>query len=163
MASQVDFSICPLASESTDFSDDFDCSKEGLKYIAGFIAKKFRIKYPHLGTKTIDKADVEDFDSKWIIALSRGGLTLPSKEFLSKICLFEKIFKEIHGNGLNTQHGVIETTIQYILKRFPEFPRDIIKKFVRTRTFIRIKELNCRIKNSTNKKRSANKFKHFTS
>jgi hypothetical protein len=133
-----------------------------LKYIAGFIAKKFCLKYPHLGIKTVDKADVQNYDSEWILALSRGGLTLPSKEFLSKIFWFENIFKEIHGNGLNTQHRVIETAIQYILKRFPDFPRDIIKKFVRIRTFIRIKELNRRIKNSTHKRRNANKFKHFT-
>ena len=53
LASQATFSICPLTSESAHFSDyGFDCSKEGLKYIAGYLAHKFRFKYPHLGLKT---------------------------------------------------------------------------------------------------------------
>jgi hypothetical protein len=151
--------------ENFDFSQSFDCSKEGLKYVAGFLSHKFRIKYPHLGTKTRDKTDFEQSDSPWITALSRGGLTLPSNDFLKQIFLFEKIFKEIHGtNGLNTQYKVMGTTISHISAKFPDFPFEIIKTYVRTRTFIRIKYLNQRLKKEKEEKKRSRDFKkkkHF--
>ena len=166
MTAQAYFSICPLPSELVDSSDDdFDCSKEGLKYIAGYLAHKFRIKYPDLGTRTDAAASFKNHsESKWITALSRGGLMLPSHEFLSKMIQFEKIFKEVHGNGLNTQYKVMQTTIEHILQSFPDFPLEIIKKYVRTRTFIRIKELNNKIRKTkeANRKRNVKKVKHFT-
>ena len=89
---------------------------------------------------------------------------LPSHEFLSKMIQFEKIFKEVHGNGLNTQYKVMQTTIEHIVQSFSDFPLEIIKKYVRTRTFIRMKELNNKIRKSkeANKKRNVKKVKHFT-
>ena len=149
-----------------DFSDDdFDCSTEGLKYIAGYLAHKFRLKYPDLGTRTDDSSSFQNHsESKWITALSRGGLMLPSSKFLSKMIQFEKVFKEVHGNGLNTQYKVMQTTIDHIMQSFPDFPIEIVKKYVRTRTFIRIKELNNKIRKAkeANKKRNVKKVKHFT-
>ena len=140
LASQATFSICPLTSESAHFSDyGFDCSKEGLKHIAGYLAHKFRFKYPHLGLKTFEPSEENFTESKWISALSRGGLTLPSQAFLSNIVSFEKVLKEIQGNGLNTQYKVMQTTIDHILERFPNFPPDIVKNMFKPALSFKLK------------------------
>ena len=43
--------IMEATTDSTNFSN-FDCGTEGLKYVAGYLAHAFRIKYPTLGCKT---------------------------------------------------------------------------------------------------------------
>ena len=116
--------IMEATTDSTNFSN-FDCGTEGLKYVAGYLAHAFRIKYPTLGCKT--SLFRESFFTKtsapWILSLSRGGLTV---------------------------HKVREG--------------DIVKKFVRTRTFIRIKFLNHQLQAEAQslRARNAEKNKHFS-
>jgi len=98
----------------------------------------------------------------WIATLSRGGLTVPSEQFLRTVQTFELVFKEIHGDGLNTQYKVMETNIQIISSRFPTVPVEVVKKYVRTRTFIRIKHLNLLLKAEKDLRRNKRKLKHFT-
>lgn len=143
-------------SENADASQTFDCADEGLKYVAGFLAHKFRQKYPELGCKTRDLVNPGQTISPWISALSRGGLTLPSDSFLKQVRLFEEVFKDIHGkNGLNAQYRVMETTEKQILGRFKSVPAEVVKKYVRTRTFIRIKFLNQKVKVEKEAKRKS--------
>jgi hypothetical protein len=141
-----------------------DCSLEGLKYVAGYLAHKLRVKYPELGSRTSEQYAFAQATAPWISTLSRGGLTVPSVQFMENILAFEELFKEIHGDGLNTQHKVMQTTIEYITLKFPSIPNEIIKKYVRTRTFIRIKFLNHQLKaeDEARKLRNLNKRKHFT-
>ncbi|QQP52594.1 Hypothetical protein FKW44_004785, partial [Caligus rogercresseyi] len=42
------------------------CSEQGLAYIAGFLAKKFKDAYPNLGKKTCDFGSYEETTSPWI-------------------------------------------------------------------------------------------------
>ena len=153
------------SSEYPDSSIVFDCPTEALKYVAGFLAHKLRDKYPDLGEKTSETLSGARTESPWIHALSRGGLTAPSSDFMRKIISFEKIFKNIHGNSLYREEKVISFTIASIVKQFPKFPLDVIKKYVRTRIFIRIKFLNHQIRTEkeAKKNRNARKTKHFVS
>ena len=134
--------------------------------MAGYLAHKFRQKYPELGCKTREASNQGQSSSTWISALSRGGLTLPSDNFFKQVRLFEEVFKDIHGkNGLNAQHKVMATTEHQILCRFKSVPVDVVKKYVRTRTFIRIKFLNQRLKEekeTKKKNRNLAKKRHFT-
>ena len=153
-------------SENLDSSQSFDCSQEGLKYLAGFLAHKFRLKYPELGCKTKDVSNLAQNNSPWISALSRGGLTLPSDHFLNQVRQFEEVFRDIHGkNGLNAQYQVMETTVKQIQARFKSVPGDVVRKYVRTRTFFRIKFLNQKLreeKEAKKKNRDLVKKRHFT-
>jgi hypothetical protein len=136
---------------------------EGLKYVAGFLAFKFRNTYPDLGSKTCEHYVFEKKECPWIFDLSRGGLTAPSPEFVDKILQFEKIFSSLHGSGISKEAKVVQKTIEKISEAFPHFPVDIIKKYSRTRTFIRMKFLNHNLKVETEAIRARNSAKkiHF--
>ena len=103
-------------------------------------------------------------DCPWILALSRGGLTVPTKDFNDIMLQFEDVFEQIHGSTISKQKNVIKSVTQLICDRFPDFPTEVIHTFVKTRTFIRIKHLNrqLKIEAEATKKRNAEKRKHFT-
>ena len=86
----------------------FDCQSEGLKYVAGYIASKFATTYPELGQKTSDFCIFERTTSPWINALSKGGLVVPSEDFLSKVYQLEKIFQSVHGSEVLSECNVIK-------------------------------------------------------
>jgi uncharacterized protein YwlG (UPF0340 family) len=72
-----------------------------------------------------------------------------------------------HGNQnskwrINKDPGVIETLAARISIDFPDTDISIIKKYVRIRTFIRIKYLNDRIQDAKIRKRNFRKKKQFT-
>ena len=70
-------------SHSSDWSQaSNDCWTQGLAYIAGYFARKFAVKYPHLGGETCDINFVERTSTPWIIHLSNGRLSAPSEQVL---------------------------------------------------------------------------------
>ena len=151
-------------SELSKSSKTFNCSDQGFKYVVGYLARSFQNQYPQFGEKTCETPIFEEVDSPWIYALSRGGLTAPSREFIQTIQNFEEIFKSTHGETLCKKGKLIGSMVEKITKAFPDFPPEVIKKYVRTRTFIRIRDLNYLIKaeNEARKARNAEKRKHFT-
>ena len=153
-------SVSPSSSKKTQF-----CEREGQKYIAGYLAAAFHVKYPDFGEKTCDKSIFEPNNSPWIYALSRGGLTVPSAELVNKVNEFDKIFDSIHGSDICRKPNVIKRLTEAISTHFPAFPHEVIQKFSKTRTFIRIKTLNEQLKVEAEsiKARNALKRKHFTS
>ena len=69
---------------------------EGLKYIAGYVARKFKIKYPSLGDETRRlELDNDHFD--WIQFLSNGYLIYPSDDLINVANIMEKQFVLFHG------------------------------------------------------------------
>ena len=62
----------------------FDCSREGLAYISGFLALKLSADFPDLGAKTSEISHIVG-PSKfpWLSALSRGGLVQPVQNVCS--------------------------------------------------------------------------------
>ena len=132
--------------------------------LLGFLAHKYRIKYPQFGEKTCQISTRTQNNCHWILALSRGGLTAPSKEFENIMHKFEDIFNGIHGQTISKCKSVIRSVTKIISQKFPDFPSEVIHTFVKTRTFIRIKHLNgqLKIEADSTKKRNAEKKKHFT-
>ena len=157
--------IMEATTDSTNFSN-FDCGTEGLKYVAGYLAHAFRIKYPTLGCKT--SLFRESFFTKtsapWILSLSRGGLTVPSQAFFENICKFENVFCDFHGKTVSREKQVVEALTSKIMTLHKVREGDIVKKFVRTRTFIRIKFLNHQLQAEAQslRARNAEKNKHFS-
>ena len=153
-----------VSSVLKDSPKKFDCGEEGLAYLAGYyIAHKFCSIYPELGTKTCDFHLFHEDSSPWITQLSRGGLVKPSEDFLKTVKEFEKLFEEFHSDKINTTKVVISKLVENLQKQHPTVPTQLIKKFARTRTFIRLKHLNQDIKTASLLKRNIQQKKQFSS
>ena len=157
-------SPAPKEPELPKCSQTFDCEDEGFKYVVGFLAFKFRDKYPNFGEKTCETPSFEKNNCPWIYALSRGGLTAPSSDFVAIIQKFNNIFCAVHGSSLCKEGKLMGSMIDRISNEFPDFPLEVIQKFVKTQTSIRIKRLNhfLKVENEARKARNAEKRKHFT-
>lgn len=123
----------------------FDCEAEGLKYLAGYIAAKHIKDYPELGQKTCDMPIFPKSSAPWITALSRGGLVVPSDDFLAKIYAMEKVFHGMHGSEISPEKFIIKKLSARLADKFPSVPEVVVKKYAKTRTFIRLKFLNCKL------------------
>lgn len=141
-----------------------------LSFLAGYIA--YRIKKRGIqtsynyGHKTGQIGGPSG--ATWISTLSRGGLIEPSSEWLITIEQFEEEFHSFHGNNLNKSINVMKTLIDNIKLKYPVIDEFAITCYVRTRSFIRMKELNkkssmkrlsSRSLNDDKKRKKTNKMK----
>lgn len=79
---------------------------EGLKYIAGYVARRFRIKYPFLGDET-RKLEIANDDLDWIQFLSNGYLIYLSENLSNVANVMEKEFVLFHGTfGLSKETSI---------------------------------------------------------
>ena len=149
----------PLISQA-----ELDPGNEALKYLAGYLAHKFRFQFPCFGNKTNTPSGFQQLSFPWIAALTRGGLTFPTLEFVSKVQQLEETFISIHGDSLKKGPGLIKNASELMLRKHQSLlPDEVIKAFVKTRTFIRIKELNHRLRRDVDKAKQRNEAKmaHF--
>ena len=135
-----------------------DCHFQGLTYVAGFIASKFKLKYPHLGSKTGEILQKSSINS-WIMRISEGGLIAPSEKFLCDIIKMEAEFKSFHNitswNSINRGAWVIDRFAQRLYEKFGNlYDPKIYALFAKTRTHIRIKQINRKQKERDDKDRA---------
>ena len=140
-----------------------DCHFQGLTYVAGFIASKFKHKYPELGTKTKEVLEKSSINS-WIMRISDGGLLAPSEKFLCSVIEFEKEFrlfhKITHWKSINRDAWVIDNFAQRLEKKFGDmYDKKIYALFAKTRTHIRIKQINIKQKELDDKERAKKRQK----
>ena len=65
-----------------------EISEQGLIYVCGWLAFKFKKEYSQLGEKT---CNLNTFNiSPWLRCLSKGGLMQPSQYLVSCVKRFEK-------------------------------------------------------------------------
>lgn len=115
---------------------EIDC----LEYVTGAVARKFITKYPHLG-----KINDNDRNSSWIDHLSKGHLIIPSDELMLTAKIVDLVFKDYHTNkGLNNKPNVIINVVNRVINNMKNniVPMEVIKCLVRTRTFLRINNMN---------------------
>ena len=124
---------------------------EGYLYWAGWLANKFRYKYRNdnfgLPTAELDRMDyTREFGEvpAWIGALSKGGLTVPSKSFKKLLEKFELVFRDLHGDTLSYEKGIVCTLRETILARVQEAKNmpDLVRTYARSRFFLRLRHLN---------------------
>lgn len=126
--------------EKSHFSNRI--SNKSLKYIAGYVAFRFKekLKNLNLGSKShIFKNTFEVPD--WIHIISRGNLVDPSKEMFEIAKSTNTIFENYHGNLLSKEDKVTELVVKHNSLE-NKFLREYIHCLVRTRTYIRLKEIN---------------------
>ncbi|KAJ3640227.1 hypothetical protein Zmor_003540 [Zophobas morio] len=139
--------------------EDNKISTEGLRYVAGYVAHRFRHKYPHLGTPAENVP--HSFEADWIQFLSRGNLLQPSSDLLHAAELLETLFLTFHGTQINKQPYIIKYLVQQLKRHLPEnmLADEVYHCLVRTRTFIRIRELNKRSFYANLKRQNKRKIK----
>ncbi len=136
-----------------------DCSSEALKYLAGYVAHKFKDRYPELSQQgSVDPP----ISCPWIDTYSYGGLTKPSQEWLEQYERIEGEFNNFHGNGIQKDAQIIEKFGKHLVIKFPTVSKDILKFCSKMRTHIRIKYLRTCYKSNFEQKKNQKKMKHFT-
>ncbi|KAJ8938914.1 hypothetical protein NQ314_011290 [Rhamnusium bicolor] len=122
--------------------------KDGLLYIAGYLAKKHLKDHPYIGQYTYESKEVINLHSysipSWIESLSFGGLIQPSDKWAQQVEKMEKYFNKFHKENFRQGKHIVKRTINYITKKVSEMQisHELIKSFCRQRVFIRIKFLN---------------------
>lgn len=147
------------------FKGSSDClnlfQEAGLEYcIAGFVARKFKAKYPSLET-------TEDADaiSERIQGLSKGYLTNPSIQLLKAANVVEEYFVHFHGDYFSKDSFVIKKVVALVenSEQVNEIPHEVLQYLVKTRTYIRVQEINkgSYVIDDTRKTKKKMKKNHF--
>ena len=124
--------------------------EESLKYIGGYIVKKFNTKYPHLGHKASDCRPTA-MAKTWIDEVNRGGLYAPADTFFSQLTTMREKFTVIHGDSLKEGKECLRTLVRELENLGLDVPHDVISFFAKISVYFRIRNLNNNIK--TNKKK----------
>ena len=114
---------------------------ESLRYIGGYIVRKFQFKYPQLGHKVSERIS----DNTWIDQLDRGGLYAPSEHFLSQLVMMRGAFIAFHGSSLQEGKDCMGKTVTDMKKVVSDVSHDVIQFFVKISVYFRIRKLNKQI------------------
>ena len=141
----------------------YDCNFHGLTYIAGYLAYKFKDQYPTLGKRSSDVPFTTSLNS-WIKRLSKGGLRVASDKFLEDVVRFEAEFKSFHNikewNSIDREANVIKRFTARLVEKFgTAYDEKIYALFSKTRTHIRISQINKKKKMLDDKARAAKNLK----
>lgn len=114
--------------------------RQALTYVAGYIAYRVKGKYPSLGTISRNAENLNS--AEWIKALSLGGLTVPTADWMKTVEQFETIFHSIHGTDISREKGIVRKLKTTLENQFPSVCKEAVHIYCRIRTFIRIRHLN---------------------
>lgn len=140
---------------------------EGLKFIAGYAAHRFRIKYCYLGTITKKLPPTSTQCIDWIRCLSDGHLMYPSDDLYMVTIIMNETFEQFHGSTYSKESGIFKTvtdlTQAKIMQQCPnvKVPREVITLLVRTRTYIRVRAFNKKLKTDIYNKHDKKKVLKF--
>lgn len=141
-----------------DIEEPFDSIEEDCaQYVTGYIANRFADKFPHLiGTHDADSIN-------WTKYVSKGNLKIPSDNLFKAVKILEKYFNEIHEDHLSNEPNIFKKLTNIITPHIThlEIPDEVIQCIVRTRTYIRLNNLNKTIMDTqfkTKDKRKKQKF-----
>ncbi|TGZ55310.1 Uncharacterized protein DBV15_12702 [Temnothorax longispinosus] len=115
---------------------------QGLLYIAGYVAYRFKSKHDTLGIKTCELPIVNDLD--WLQFISRGKCMYPSSDLLKAAHIMNTEFSKYHGSKLSKDKFIFKKLtdkIEIALKPI-ELPGEVLLCLVRTRTYIRVSSLD---------------------
>ena len=125
--------------------------EESLRYIGGYIVKKFSAKYPNLGCKNKNTIPSKQ---TWIDCVNRGELYTPSSEFFSQLVVMSDVFKALHGDALQEGKGsirklsdAIENVLSSGIRPDYDVPDEVIWFFSKISIYFRIRHLNNIMKN----------------
>lgn len=120
----------------------------GLKYITGYVAFRFKKQHPHLGLPTKDCTFTDI--PPWIHTMSRGRLIYPSNDMIKLSKIVEEEFQKYHGSFLSLENYIFNRLTDIVVDRLESesdssklnISRPVIHCLVRTRTYLRLKFIN---------------------
>lgn len=128
-----------LSLDKLDISDVME--EEALKYVAGYVAFRFKTKYSTLGTETRDMDVSSDID--WLQFISRGKCIYPSEQWLQTARIVNTEFEKFHGTTLRKEKWIFQTLQDLISSKLhTDIPKEVILCLIRTRTYIRVNKMN---------------------
>lgn len=113
-------SSCSSSDTSQNISSRSQAESDGLIYIAGYLARKFKDKYPDLGSYTheIEKKEMHTYSMpSWVQSLSFGGLTEPSTSWKNNVFRMDKYFVKYHKDTFREKQNIMKNTVIYISKK----------------------------------------------
>lgn len=148
---------CVKPTENASKTIDVVIEEESLKYIGGYIVKKFCLKYPDLGLKA---TQCNAMTKTWTEEINRGDLYVPSESFFSQLTTMREVFKVIHGDSLKEGKDCFKTLVREIESVVVDVPHDVISFFAKISVYFKIRKQNNNIKINKKKEkvcRSENK------
>lgn len=136
-----------------------ELEKECAQYVAGYVANRFSCKYPHL----ISHTDNSQQSNNWTQCISKGNLKMPSYSLEKAIEQLEIDFNAFHGDSLLKTHNIIKNLSDVLAKNIKHLniPVEVVQCLVRTRTYIRLNNLNKEILNNQFKRCNKHKIQKF--
>lgn len=106
------------SSISSYLSEKHQSEKDGLSYIAGYLAKKHKEIYPYLGDYLYKKDTAHNYCiPSWIQNLSFGCLTQPSEEWSQQVIKMDKYFQKMHKDEFCDLKEIVKRTTEYVAKK----------------------------------------------
>ena len=137
-------------------------SRAGLGYVAGYLARKCKAVAPNLTDADEAGHGAVTPALEWTRRRSRGGLTLPSAEWLELVEAFEVQFCLLNGTSdIDRQPGLLRRLIDHLQTKYPSVPKKVLKKYATTRVHLRIRWLNREYKAVRAAKREARRMKYM--
>lgn len=150
------FSETSSTSSSMSASLNKICEKDGLVYIAGFLARKHHKEFPELGSYTYEN-EAKNMHSyampSWVQSLSFGGLTEPSLSWKENVEKMDKWFIKLHRNNFKFKTNIVKRTSHFIFRKVSNILYKLVYSFVKQRVFIRIKYINTKKDETSSVKR----------
>lgn len=122
---------------ATPLIEASECSLEGLRYIAGYIASwcaSIDKSLGHASGKLIELPEGPT-RSGWIEKLSRGGLIVPADEWFEVVQQLEVVCLNFHGSRLCKEANVMKNPMRLSIAKFPNISEEVIIMYAKTRFF----------------------------
>lgn len=117
--------------------------ENALLFIAGYVAHRFRNIHPELGTPT---RNLPMIPNNWLFFLFRRNCIYPSKSFQETAEIMNNEFDKFHRNFFNKKIKIFDKLTNIVCKKINyKFPEKVISGLVRTRTYIRLRNINKQI------------------
>jgi len=123
------------------------------------VAYRFKNKYNTLGVETRQLEILDNVD--WLQFISRGKCMYPSEELLQAAHIMNVEFNKYHGSSLSKDQFIFQTLGNIVQNKLKsEIPKEVLLCLIRTRTYIRLNEINKSIRNANykNKQKKMSKF-----
>ena len=119
---------------------DLGLEREGLAFIAGYVASRFQHIQPALGcmTKEATEAHLASVPSRWLQTISRGSLQMPHSWWMAVVEQFEEDFGSIMGPTFSKQSGIVSHLTSVIINRHPTLDARVARRLAKTRLYVRI-------------------------
>ena len=144
---------------------NIDCDEQllcdGEDYLAGFLARCFKEKYPYLGDQ-YTQCDSPPEWAKTRFIFGTNGLYVPSTQWREEFQKLEAVFKQMNpGDTIDSNLNFQERLQKSAQIAVPTVPEEVVKKWALTRIKIRIRRINKIICKERSIRKSKNKIQKF--